>query len=151
MIHRSGGGGGGGGSGIRGEFFRKRGAAARELWIAYLPMKGIEDTWGATHGDGNPKPSPPLQPRRAASRQTCPAHKGSLEERRPFSGRGLRSSFYWCNAPSRARKTIMKRVTPKIPPIVSSDRSYARHVRIKFESWIVETSCQMSVDSWIIK
>lgn len=37
-------------------------------------------------------------PPTAASRQTCLAHKGSLEERRPFSGRGLRSSFYWCNA-----------------------------------------------------
>lgn len=40
-------------SGIRGDISRGR---LWELWIAYLPMKGIEDTWGATHGDGNPKP-----------------------------------------------------------------------------------------------
>lgn len=56
----------------------------------------IEDTWGATHGDGNQKPQP-----YSASRQTC------FRTKDPFGPlfNCLRSSFYWCTiVPSRRRE-----------------------------------------------
>ena len=106
---------------FRGDFSRdgkekREGYAPWKLWIAYLPMKGIEDTWGATHGDGNPKPPTPGH---AASRQTCLGTKDlSKRERRPlFRPRSEIIFLLMHRSMLRVKlRTIMKRVTRKSPP-----------------------------------
>lgn len=66
-------------------------------------MKGIEDTWGATHGDAVTRNSQTLP--RAASRQTCLYIKDSSERGRPLFRSPIRDHLSIDASYRNARKT----------------------------------------------